>query len=100
MLGAVMLGLRGAVQLLKEKRKRQKKRGSEAHLVSERGKAVEDLGRDELTQLVTFYKQRVSDLEFSLLQTQLKLNKAILLNSESNAVPATKTAADKKLKSE
>ena len=61
---------------------------------------MEDLGRDELMQLVTFYKQRVSDLEFSLLQTQLKLNKAILVNVSDQAVPATKTAVDKKLKSE
>jgi hypothetical protein len=61
---------------------------------------VEDLGRDELIQLVTFYKQRASDLEFSLLQTQLKLNKASLINVQGQAVPATKTVIDKKSKSE
>jgi len=61
---------------------------------------VEDLGRDELIQLVTFYKQRSSDLEFSLLQTQLKLNKAILFNDQGQPVPATKTVIDKKQKSE
>jgi hypothetical protein len=61
---------------------------------------VEDLGRDELIQLVTFYKQRSSDLEFSLLQTQLKLSKAILFNGNDQAVPATKTVVDKKPKSE
>lgn len=61
---------------------------------------MEDLGRDELIQLVTFYKQRASDLEFSLLQTQLKLNKASLINVQDQAVPATKTVIDKKLKSE
>ena len=61
---------------------------------------MEDLGREELTQLVTFYKQRSSDLEFSLLQTQLKLNKAILINGQGPAVPATKTVVDKKTKSE
>ena len=61
---------------------------------------MEDLGRDELIQLVTFYKQRSSDLEFSLLQTQLKLNKAILVNDQGQPVPATKTVVDKKPKSE
>jgi hypothetical protein len=61
---------------------------------------MEDLGRDELIQLVTFYRQRASDLEFSLLQTQLKLNKAILFNDQGQSVPATKTVIDKKQKSE
>lgn len=61
---------------------------------------MEDLGRDELIQLVTFYKQRASDLEFSLLQTQLKLNKAIFVNGQEQPVPATKTVVDKKPKSE
>ena len=61
---------------------------------------MEDLGRDELIQLVTFYKQRASDLEFSLLQTQLKLNKAISFNDQVQSVPATKTVIDKKQKSE
>jgi hypothetical protein len=36
---------------------------------------VEDLTIDELRQLLAFYKQRASDVEFSLLQTQIKLNK-------------------------
>ena len=35
---------------------------------------MEDLTIDELKQLVTFYKQRASDVEFTLLQTQIKLN--------------------------
>jgi hypothetical protein len=61
---------------------------------------VEDLGRDELIQLVTFYKQRASDLEFSLLQTQLKLNKAISFSGQGQSVPETKTVIDKKQKSE
>jgi hypothetical protein len=38
---------------------------------------MEDLTIDELKQLVTFYKQKASDVEFTLLQTQLKLNKLI-----------------------
>jgi len=35
---------------------------------------MEDLTIDELRQLLAFYKQRASDVEFSLLQTQIKLN--------------------------
>ena len=58
------------------------------------------MGRDELIQLVTFYKQRASDLEFSLLQTQLKLNKASLVSNQDQAVQAAKATADKKQKSE
>ncbi len=61
---------------------------------------MEDLGRDELVQLLTFYKQRASDLEFSLLQTQLKLNKAVALAGQSQPIPATKTVVDKKQKPE
>lgn len=61
---------------------------------------MENLGREELIQLVTFYKQRASDLEFSLLQTQLKLNKAISLGNVQEPVPAIKTTIDKKPKSE
>ena len=36
---------------------------------------MEDVTIDELRQLLTFYKQRASDIEFTLLQTQIKLNK-------------------------
>ncbi len=36
---------------------------------------MEDLTVEELKQLLTFYKQRLSDIEFTLLQTQIKLNK-------------------------
>ncbi len=38
---------------------------------------MEDLTIDELRQLLTFYKQRLSDIEFTLLQTQIKLNKTV-----------------------
>jgi hypothetical protein len=38
---------------------------------------MEDLNIEELRQLLSFYKQRVSDVEFSMLQTQIKLNKFI-----------------------
>lgn len=38
---------------------------------------MEDLTIDQLRELVSFYKQRVSDSEFNLFQTQLKLKYAI-----------------------
>ena len=48
---------------------------------------MEDLTIDELKQLLTFYKQRASDVEFTFLQTQIKLNKFISaqLVSDQNA---------------
>jgi hypothetical protein len=61
---------------------------------------MEDLGRDELIQLITFYKQRASDLEFTVLQTQLKLNKTTALVGQDQPVPASKTVVDRKPKSE
>ena len=39
---------------------------------------MEDLTVEEIKQLVTFYKQRATDTEFTLLQTQLKLNRFLL----------------------
>ena len=58
---------------------------------------MEDLGIEELTQLVMFYKQRASDLELNLLQTQLKLNKAISVKAEE-LKSLNKTVSDKKTK--
>jgi hypothetical protein len=54
---------------------------------------VEDLGIDEVKQLVNFYRQKASDLEFQLLQSQLKMNKLLLQKSEP--VPATKITKSK-----
>jgi len=54
---------------------------------------VEDLGIEEIKQLVNFYKQKASDLEFQLLQSQLKMNKLILAKTES--IPATKITKTK-----
>ena len=59
---------------------------------------MEDLNVEELRQLVTFYKQRSSDLEFNLLQTQLKLNKVISLQNSEEPKQAIKTVIDKKTK--
>jgi hypothetical protein len=54
---------------------------------------MEDLGIDEVKQLVNFYRQKASDLEFQLLQAQLKMNKLALAKSEP--VPATKITKTK-----
>ena len=59
---------------------------------------MEDLGIEEIKQIVTFYKQRVSDLELSNLQWQLKYNKLLLNNSQP--VTVTKVTAERKTKSE
>ena len=59
---------------------------------------MNDLSIEELNQLVTFYKQRSSDLEFSLLQTQLKLNRVISLQNLEEPKQAIKTVIDKKTK--
>ena len=54
---------------------------------------MEDLGIDEVKQLVNFYRQKASDLEFQLLQSQLKVNKLLLQKIEP--VPATKITKTK-----
>ena len=54
---------------------------------------MEDLSIDEVKQLVNFYKQKSSDLEFQLLQTQLKFNK--LMSQKDAPVPATKITKTK-----
>ena len=44
---------------------------------------MEDLSKEELFQLVTFYKQKASDIELDFLKLQLKYNKinSVILNS-------------------
>ena len=54
---------------------------------------MEELGIEEIKQLVNFYRQKASDLEFQLLQTQIKLNKLIV--SQTAPVPATKVTKTK-----
>jgi len=36
---------------------------------------VENLDKNELVQLITFYKQKLSDTELELLKLQLEINK-------------------------
>ena len=38
---------------------------------------MEDLTVEEIKQLVTFYNQKATEMEFNLLQSQLKLNRAL-----------------------
>lgn len=54
---------------------------------------MEELGIEELKQLVNFYRQKASDNEFQLLQSQLKFNKLIM--QQSAPVPATKVTKNK-----
>jgi hypothetical protein len=59
---------------------------------------MEDLGIEELKQLINFYRQKSSDLEFNLLQTQLKLNRINSFNGSVEPEQAVKSVADKKIK--
>lgn len=54
---------------------------------------MEELGVEELKQLINFYRQKASDTEFQLLQVQLKLGK--LMAQKSEPVPAVKTTKTK-----
>lgn len=49
---------------------------------------MEDLTIEEIKQLVTFYKQKATEMEFSLLQSQLKLNRVLAIDpaSEKNNI--------------
>ncbi len=59
---------------------------------------MEDLGREELKQLINFYRQKSSDLEFNLLQAQIKLNRINSFNGSAEPGPSVKSVADKKIK--
>lgn len=38
---------------------------------------MEDLNNEEIKQLLNFYRQKSSDLEFQVLQSQIKINKLV-----------------------
>ena len=57
---------------------------------------MEDLNIEELRQLVSFYKQRASDVEFTLLQTQIKLNRYLSVNASTDQVGLDKPVSAKK----
>jgi len=54
---------------------------------------MDNLGMDDLQQILNYYKQRCSDLGLQVLQMQIKLNKIIA--SKSEPVPAIKTTVNK-----
>jgi hypothetical protein len=59
---------------------------------------MEDLTIDELRQLLTFYKQRASDVEFTFLQTQIKLNKFMSTQLVSDQNVSKKETSEKTTK--
>jgi len=57
---------------------------------------VEDLSLEEIKQLVIFYKQKSTDLEFNLLQMQIKLNRITALQDTVELQTNSKSATGKK----
>jgi hypothetical protein len=57
---------------------------------------VEDLSLEEIKQLVIFYKQKSADLEFNLLQMQIKLNRIIALKDTVELQTNSKSTTGKK----
>jgi hypothetical protein len=53
---------------------------------------MENLDKNELIQLITFYRQKLSDTELDLLKLQLEINKlnSLLLNSTSETTKKSK----------
>jgi hypothetical protein len=51
---------------------------------------MNDLGIEELKQLLTFYKQKSSELEFTLLQSELKINKLNAFKTQIEEAEKTK----------
>ena len=49
---------------------------------------MEDLNNEEIKQLLNFYRQKSSELEFQVLQSQIKINK--LVANQIEPEPATK----------
>jgi hypothetical protein len=52
---------------------------------------MNDLGIEELKQLLTFYKQKSSELEFTLLQSELKINKLNAFKTQVEEAEKIKT---------
>ena len=53
---------------------------------------MENLEKNELVQLITFYKQKLSDTELELLKLQLEVNKlnSVILSSGQEPVKKSK----------
>ena len=54
---------------------------------------MEDLNIEEVKQLLNFYRQKAVDLEFQVLQLQIKLNRA--MSEQEVSKPATKVTKNK-----
>jgi hypothetical protein len=52
---------------------------------------MENLEKNELVQLITFYKQKLSDTELDLLKLQLEINKLNSIILSSIPEPAKKS---------
>lgn len=52
---------------------------------------MEDFDKDEVIKLLNYYKNRSADLEFQLLQAQIKINRL----TAPEPVPAKKTVVEK-----
>ncbi len=57
---------------------------------------MEDLSLEEIKQLVIFYKQKSADLEFNLLQLQIKLNRITALQDTVELQESSDSALGKK----
>jgi hypothetical protein len=57
---------------------------------------MEDLNLEEIKQLVIFYKQKSADLEFNLLQLQIKLNRITAIQDTVELQANNKSASGKK----
>jgi hypothetical protein len=57
---------------------------------------MEDLSLEEIKQLVIFYKQKNADLEFNLLQLQIKLNRITPLQDTVELQASSRSASGKK----
>ncbi len=57
---------------------------------------MEDLNLEEIKQLVIFYKQKSADLEFNLLQLQIKLNRITTLQDTVELQTNSKSVSGKK----
>ena len=55
-----------------------------------KGYTMDDFTVEELTQLVNYYKQRSGDLEFQVLQLQIKMNKVSQAAAKSTSVKKDK----------
>jgi hypothetical protein len=53
---------------------------------------MENLEKNELVQLITFYKQKLSDTELELLKLQIEVNKlnSVILSSAQEPVKKSK----------